>query len=74
MTFTAASDLRQPIEHKGGDMVQLDLKPDEQEILRETLESYISDLSVEIADTDSKDFREKLKWRRDVLNKVLASL
>ena len=55
-------------------MVQLDLKPDEQEILRETLESYISDLSVEIADTDSKDFREKLKWRRDVLNKVIASL
>jgi len=55
-------------------MIQLDLRPDEQEILRETLENYISDLSMEIADTDNHDFREKLKWRRDVLNKVLASL
>ena len=55
-------------------MIQLDLRPDEQEILRETLESYISDLSTEIADTDNHDFREKLKWRRDVLSKVLATL
>jgi hypothetical protein len=55
-------------------MVQLDLKPDEQKVLKETLESYLSDLRMEIADTDNKDYREQLKHRKDILNKVVAAL
>jgi len=55
-------------------MIQLDLSPQEQEILKEALESYISDLRMEIADTDKQDYREKLKHRKDILNKVVETL
>ena len=40
----------------------------------ETLESYLSDLSYEIADTDQFDFREQLKAKRAVLNKILNAV
>ena len=33
-------------------------------MLREVLENYLSDLRMEIADTDSMDFREGLKHRK----------
>jgi hypothetical protein len=55
-------------------MIQLDINPQEQKILKEVLESYLSDLRMEIADTDSQDYREKLKHRKDVLNKVVKVL
>ena len=52
-------------------MIHLDLDATERSILMETLESYLSDLSFEIADTDRMEFREELKAKRDVLNKIL---
>lgn len=55
-------------------MIHLDLDALEQETLIATLESYLSDLSVEIADTDSYDFREQLKVKRDVLEKILNAV
>ena len=55
-------------------MIQLDINPQEQEILKEALESYLSDLRMEIADTDKQDYRDKLKHRKDVLNKVVEAL
>jgi hypothetical protein len=55
-------------------MVQLDLNPTEAEVLRMVLESYLSDLRMEIAGTDSMDFREGLKARKLVLRKVLAQI
>ena len=55
-------------------MIHLDLDSTEQKILLETLESYLSDLSYEIADTDKFDFREQLKARRTVLNKILDAV
>jgi hypothetical protein len=55
-------------------MFSLDLTPAEVAVLREVLESDISDLGMEIAGTDSLDFREGLKARRSVLQKVLAAL
>ncbi len=51
-------------------MIQLDLKPNEIRILLEVLDSYLSDLRMEIADTDRLDFREMLKQRKEVLLKV----
>jgi len=51
-------------------MIHLDLDATERNTLIEALESYLSDLSYEIADTDSYDYREKLKAKRDVLNKI----
>jgi hypothetical protein len=55
-------------------MIHLDLDTQEREMLMETLESYLSDLSTEIADTDRFEFREMLKARRNVLNKILSAV
>jgi hypothetical protein len=52
-------------------MVHLVLKPTEAEVLRMVLESYLSDLRMEIADTDSMDYREKLKGRKAVLRGIV---
>jgi hypothetical protein len=54
--------------------MQVDLTPEEERMLVEILESYLSDLRMEIADTDSKDFREMLKARKAVIVKVLDAL
>jgi hypothetical protein len=55
-------------------MIHLDLDEQEREILDETLQSYLSDLNYEIADTDDHDYREKLKARRSVLDKIKDAL
>jgi hypothetical protein len=55
-------------------MINLELTKEENDILAMVLESYLSDLRMEIADTDSMDFRESLKKRKDVLKKVLETL
>jgi hypothetical protein len=55
-------------------MINLDLTKEEKDILAMVLESYLSDLRMEIADTDSMDFRESLKKRKDVLKKVLETV
>lgn len=55
-------------------MINLDITNDEKSILIDVLESYLSDLRMEIADTDKMDFREELKDKKEVLNKVLAQL
>jgi len=55
-------------------MINLDITKEENDILAMVLESYLSDLRMEIADTDSMDFRESLKKRKEVLKKVLETL
>lgn len=55
-------------------MIQLDLNDTEIAYLIEALESYLSDLRYEIADTDSHDFRERLKAKKAALEKTLAAL
>jgi hypothetical protein len=55
-------------------MPQLDLTPEEVEILRHVLTNDLSDLRMEIADTDRLDFRDRLKQRKAVLAKVLDAL
>ncbi len=59
---------------KGGHMVQLNLSSEEQETLIEVLNDCISDLRMEIADTDKQDFREEIKARKEVLKKVVDAL
>lgn len=53
-------------------MLHLDLNDEEQQILSDLLEEYIGDLRMEVADTDSSDYREMLKHRERVLKKLLA--
>ena len=54
--------------------VTITLTDSEKEVLAEVLDSYLSDLGMEITDTDSMDFREKLKTRRTVIQKILKEL
>jgi hypothetical protein len=55
-------------------MPNLTLTDEEAEALATVLEGTLSDLSYEIADTDRVEFRDQLKGRREVLNKILAQL
>lgn len=50
------------------------LSDSEKEILAEALDTYLSDLGMEITDTDSMDFREKLKLKRTIIQKILKDL
>lgn len=55
-------------------MIHLDLDDNEKKALSSALKSYLSDLSYEIADTDKKSFRDELKAKRDLLQKVLNAI
>ena len=55
-------------------MVELDLTEEERQILHDVLQSYLSDLRMEIADTDRVDFRDMLKDRKAVVQKALDAL
>lgn len=55
-------------------MITLDLTPDERAQLVEILQSTLSDLRMEIADTDRQEFRDGLKERKRILGKVLQAL
>jgi hypothetical protein len=59
---------------KGGGEMRIDLSEEEAKILRETLSGEISELGLEIADTDQKDFREMLKGRKQILKSVMSKL
>lgn len=54
--------------------IELNLSEDEQNIIENILENNISDLSMEITNTDKMEYREKLKIKRTVLQKLLKSL
>ena len=55
-------------------MIEVDLDDHERKILVTVLRSYLSDLRMEIADTDRQDFREMLKERKKVIGKMLTAL
>lgn len=54
-------------------MIKLNLAPQEEQVFTEILKMLVADLRMEIADTDSMDFREMLKDRKRLLIKVLES-
>jgi hypothetical protein len=55
-------------------VVHLDFSAEERELLKEMVEVQLSELRMEIAGTDSQDFREGLKKRKAVLLKLQESL
>jgi hypothetical protein len=57
-------------------MIKLELNLSEEDIntLIAVLESYVSDLSMEIADTDTMDYRDKLKSKRISIHKALDQI
>lgn len=55
-------------------MVRLELTEPEVDVLKEVLEYALSELRMEIADTDRKDFREQLKAQKEALTGILERL
>lgn len=55
-------------------MAHLSLELNEQDILIWALQSTVSDLGAEIADTENQEFREDLKHRKTVLQNILLRL
>jgi len=54
--------------------MELKLTQEERELLRELLSFTLSELRMEIADTDSSSYREKLKERKETLKNLLEKL
>ena len=52
----------------------IQLTDDEAEVLRSVLEEYISDLRMEVSNTDSMDFREELKRKEEILKGLAGQL
>ncbi|MEJ2634761.1 MAG: hypothetical protein P8184_05660 [Calditrichia bacterium] len=55
-------------------MIQLEISKDEAVILKDYIESCLSDLRMEIAGTESMDFRERLKKKEAFLKRLLEQL
>ena len=55
-------------------MINIQLTNEEATQLKEVLTSYVSDLRMEIADTDKYEFREGLKQRKRFLVDVIGRL
>ncbi|MBF0343411.1 MAG: hypothetical protein HQL06_04185 [Nitrospirae bacterium] len=55
-------------------MIKFELNEDEATTLREILESYLSELRMEICDTDQMDFRMGLKEREVFIKDLLKRL
>lgn len=55
-------------------MAHLSLNVQESTVLAQALESYLSDLRVEIAGTDGYELRETLKGQEEILARILLAL
>lgn len=55
-------------------MVRLILSPEQHQLLVELLESCLSDLRMEIVDTDQIDYKDMLKDRKNILLSLLETL
>ena len=55
-------------------MAELTLTDREETMLKGILESYLSDLRMEVADTDRKGYRDELKEEEAFLKELIAKL
>lgn len=55
-------------------MVELRLDDEARQVLADTLETYLSDLRMEISKTDRLDFRNMLKRKKEILAGILDEL
>ena len=55
-------------------MIEIEMTIEERETLSEVLDGCLSDLRMEIASTDSWDFREDLKVRKELLLKLARAV
>jgi hypothetical protein len=52
----------------------IQLADEEAEILKSVLEEYISELRMEVSNTDNMDFREALKRKEAILKRLVGQL
>ncbi len=52
----------------------IQLADEEAELLKSVLEEYISELRMEVSNTDSMDFREDLKRKEAILKRLAGQL
>ncbi len=55
-------------------MAQIEIDNEEIMMLEDILQSYLSDLRMEIADTDLKDFRDNLKIKEEFIKAFLKRM
>jgi hypothetical protein len=55
-------------------MFQLEIEDREAEVLHKALEDYVSELRMEVANTDSQEVRDDLKETERVLTNLLSRL
>lgn len=55
-------------------MSTIELTEEEQALLIEILDSTVSDIKYEIADTDNSQFKEKLRSRKTALSRLLSKI
>jgi hypothetical protein len=55
-------------------MQAIELTTEESEVLSELLRHKLEEIDIEMFRTDTHDFKEMLKHRRDLLNTVLSKL
>jgi hypothetical protein len=55
-------------------MIRLELALADAQVLKSAIEDYLSDLRMEIAGTDSQDFRDMLKERKAALQRISEQL
>jgi hypothetical protein len=55
-------------------MARLELESREASVLRRALEDYVSDLRMEVANTDSQEVRDDLKETERILKSIIERL
>jgi hypothetical protein len=55
-------------------VIRLELEPEEAETLKTVLEEYVSELRMEVANTDDMGFRESLKRTEALLRSLIQRL
>jgi rRNA-processing protein FCF1 len=55
-------------------MSTLDLTPDEGKALLEFMERYLSNLRIEVVNTDDREFRRDLRRREDIILAIAGRL
>ncbi len=55
-------------------LLQVELTEDEKETFKQMLQEELSELRAEIADTDRKNYRDMLKAKEALLNRIIAIL
>jgi hypothetical protein len=54
--------------------IEIELTPKEIETFKEVLENFVSNLRMEITDTDKQEYREILKAKKNLIARIIQQL